>query len=915
MWLQRLRVAAFGALRDQTLELAPGLNVVHGPNESAKSTWHAALTVGLCGRRRGAGRRNDDAAFEARHRPWDNGDAWALALDLVLDDGRRIEIDRDLANNRAAVGDLGCGGRPVEDDLVRDGSPDGAVWLGLDRATFPATASVRQAELLAVTDHADGLRDHLARAATGGTRQTAAAAIERLLAFQKDAVGIDRVSAVKPLRRAIDAVAAAEQRLDEVRTRHGEYHHLVLELQQARRQAEAADERVREATAAAQLHRLDAAEARVAELERRAAEFPDGEPSAGEDPGAAELARVVERFRSLPPEPSTRLPEAARIEAEMASLPPAPVGPLEIPASVHDSLARHRSAGERLRQLERTVVAPSAPDVEPGEAQVWVEALRREPPPSLADAEAVFDMARHTESERERQIVRRRQASIGGWLVVVAGLAAVAVGPSLVRAIGVTVVVCAAFGAWVLGRRSLSEPADLAAIQRDLDELASRHRIHADSVDRATRSLVDAGLPLGDAALEAAVARHVEWSAHRVAQQGVEEARTEAADCRRLALVALADVGIEAQEPDQGVEELARVVEATKIEASEAARRNSLADDLDRRRTFDQELADHRRTADHIVEAVVYAGGSHDLHGSPDQIADGLEAILAEWEETARQLRGRHERWGALRSALGGADLDEHRDQLRAMRADVDDACAGFDRETLARIADPDAALRSAPAAAREATERAERCGGALQQVDLVSVDVGAAEAELESARTELDRVERLRDTLETTRSFLTAAHHHAHRALAPRLEREMTRWVPVVTAGRYVEAQVDPETLAVRVRSRDGQARDAALLSHGTAEQIHLALRIVLAQLLTSDGERCPVLLDDPTVHADPERTLEILEWLQEVSRDHQVIVFSQEAQVAEWSTERLDPDIDAFVGLVDTGSASDGHPDLTQR
>ena len=60
-------------------------------------------------------------------------------------------------------------------------------------------------------------------------------------------------------------------------------------------------------------------------------------------------------------------------------------------------------------------------------------------------------------------------------------------------------------------------------------------------------------------------------------------------------------------------------------------------------------------------------------------------------------------------------------------------------------------------------------------------------------------------------------------------------------------------------------------------------------------------------------ERTLEILEWLQEVSRDHQVIVFSQEAQVAEWASERLHPDIDAFVGLADAGSASDGHADLT--
>ena len=68
-----------------SLELGPGLNVVHGPNESAKSSWHAALTAGLCGRRRGSGKRAVETAFEARHRPWDDPDNWALALDLVLD--------------------------------------------------------------------------------------------------------------------------------------------------------------------------------------------------------------------------------------------------------------------------------------------------------------------------------------------------------------------------------------------------------------------------------------------------------------------------------------------------------------------------------------------------------------------------------------------------------------------------------------------------------------------------------------------------------------------------------------------------------------------------------------------------------------------------------------------------------------
>ena len=38
MWIERVTARAFGALRDQSLELGPGLNVIFGPNEAGKTT-------------------------------------------------------------------------------------------------------------------------------------------------------------------------------------------------------------------------------------------------------------------------------------------------------------------------------------------------------------------------------------------------------------------------------------------------------------------------------------------------------------------------------------------------------------------------------------------------------------------------------------------------------------------------------------------------------------------------------------------------------------------------------------------------------------------------------------------------------------------------------------------------------------
>ena len=63
----------FGPFHEQSLlDLAPGMNVIYGPNEAGKSSWHAALYAGLCGIRRARGIRSEDKDFAERHKPWDN---------------------------------------------------------------------------------------------------------------------------------------------------------------------------------------------------------------------------------------------------------------------------------------------------------------------------------------------------------------------------------------------------------------------------------------------------------------------------------------------------------------------------------------------------------------------------------------------------------------------------------------------------------------------------------------------------------------------------------------------------------------------------------------------------------------------------------------------------------------------------
>src|SRR5258708_40273783 len=97
MRIRKVTAHAFGPLGDETLEFADEMTIIVGDNESAKSSWHAAIYAAVCGRRRARGRpREDEQRFIDLHKPW-HGDDWLVSAEIVLDDGRRIELRQDLA--------------------------------------------------------------------------------------------------------------------------------------------------------------------------------------------------------------------------------------------------------------------------------------------------------------------------------------------------------------------------------------------------------------------------------------------------------------------------------------------------------------------------------------------------------------------------------------------------------------------------------------------------------------------------------------------------------------------------------------------------------------------------------------------------------------------------------------------------
>ena len=298
----------FGPFRDRTLDLSPGMNVIHGPNESGKSTLRAAISVGLCGQRRGPGRSKAAQQFATRHRPWDDGSEWAVGVVIRLADGRRVELRQDLARGVDSSARDADSHRDRSGEVMNAGTPDGSVWIGLSRATFESVACVRQAEILAILGDAGALQEDLQRAAaTARTDQTARKAVELLSDFRRERVGTER-SPTKPLRRSQAAVNAANEALDSARKRYDEHRRRGERIREMEDREKGIETRLQTVQAILAETEAAAAERRYEEARELSRLFPQGEPvppGHDEEEGLEErLAGALSRWESAPePQP------------------------------------------------------------------------------------------------------------------------------------------------------------------------------------------------------------------------------------------------------------------------------------------------------------------------------------------------------------------------------------------------------------------------------------------------------------------------------------------------------------------------------------------------------------------------------------------------------------------------------------
>jgi len=313
-------------------------------------------------------------------------------------------------------------------------------------------------------------------------------------------------------------------------------------------------------------------------------------------------------------------------------------------------------------------------------------------------------------------------------------------------------------------------------------------------------------------------------------------------------------------------------------------------------------LREHTRHEAHAawqqLDALLQQAGctveTHPVNGTPSaHTHDSLQRLQ-------RALQNYSERWHAFQERR--AQLEQLRHQSDALHQLMPDPKALHDRqrELAVQIVGLEEQIQRNPLAHSEPSEhdllRLDDCvQQARQQLDALDAERLRCEGALHALQTH-DPLEalvvqhaslqqhvgqlqhRLR-VLETAEALLQAANTRYLSDLSPRLKPRIEQHLPVLTLGRYTQADLgDDLSLQVYHPERAEMLpvrEDSIVWSAGVLDQLFFACRLGLADAL-ADDLRLPLLLDEPFVHADEERYYAALELLTRVAQQTQVLLFT---------------------------------------
>lgn len=188
------------------------------------------------------------------------------------------------------------------------------------------------------------------------------------------------------------------------------------------------------------------------------------------------------------------------------------------------------------------------------------------------------------------------------------------------------------------------------------------------------------------------------------------------------------------------------------------------------------------------------------------------------------------------------------------------------DRETVTEELE---ALRSDLSALRSGLDR---IAGRLHATG----DPLALQAAAERLTDEIASLEGEYAAIELAMSTLTHANAQLQGRFSPALGKRAAEIFRRLTGGAYGGVILDKALHASAEPADSGVPREVGYLSAGAADQLYLAVRLAVCDLVLPSGNAVPIVLDDALASFDDARCAAALDYLREEAERHQILLFT---------------------------------------
>ena len=259
-----------------------------------------------------------------------------------------------------------------------------------------------------------------------------------------------------------------------------------------------------------------------------------------------------------------------------------------------------------------------------------------------------------------------------------------------------------------------------------------------------------------------------------------------------------------------------------------------------------------------------------------------LTALLAQVRRFAPEAAGLSDAQTALaemrrrRSALTAAQQQAreaalYRDALRGQltEAELSQPAATIAPDTAEDVTE---ALAQAQQALTEARRRYDTLLGRIRALDSSS----DLTAQLSQKQEELARLQEEYDAIALAMTALEQANTTLQNRFSPALGARAAEIFAALTAGKYDKVLLSSDLSLSAEAAGDPMSRSIQQLSQGAADQLYLAVRLAICDMVLPAEKHVPLILDDALVTFDDDRLRAALDYLLSESKNRQILLFT---------------------------------------